>query len=195
MGGYGSGTWNRTNKRSTTESCKTLDVRQLKRQGWLRPGCSGIISWMANAEPLGSINFQCSNDSLALTCQYLATGDDWEHSCQTLAITTTPCNYGNDREWFICPRCDQRCAIVYGPSYLFYCRRCSQLSYNSQNLGVQDNLYKRKHQLGRLIFEVYRNGIGWQKKKGMHWKTFNRLHADYQRIEARICQGIRLRFE
>jgi hypothetical protein len=38
MGGVGSGSWYRFNKKTTTGECQTIDVRHLHRNGLLRPG-------------------------------------------------------------------------------------------------------------------------------------------------------------
>jgi hypothetical protein len=46
-----------------------------------------------------------------------------------------------------------------------------------------NNVISQKHKLGERIFEHYDCGEGWGKKKGLHWKTFNRLHARYQALE------------
>jgi hypothetical protein len=42
--------------------------------------------------------------------------------------------------------------------------------------------------LGERIFEPYEGQQGWCKKKGMHWKTFHRLHAQYLSLEKRWYQ-------
>jgi len=45
MGGMGSGTWCRVGTKTTVEDCNTLDVNRLARDGALRVGASGTISW------------------------------------------------------------------------------------------------------------------------------------------------------
>jgi len=47
-----------------------------------------------------------------------------------------------------------------------------------------DRIITRKHALGERIFEFYECGEGYGKKKGMHWRTFDRLHAEYQQLES-----------
>ena len=38
MGGVGSGTWYRFNKKTTVEECRSLDVRRFHREGLLKSG-------------------------------------------------------------------------------------------------------------------------------------------------------------
>lgn len=50
---------------------------------------------------------------------------------QTLDITTTPCHFGNERSWFLCPACRRRVATLYKPpaKEMLLCRKCHDLSY------------------------------------------------------------------
>jgi hypothetical protein len=57
-----------------------------------------------------------------------------------------------------------------------------------------DRLFDQKHSLGGRIFEYYEYGEGWLKKKGMHQKTFDRLHSKYEQLESRVNQGTIDRF-
>jgi len=194
MGGMGSGTWCRSSKQDTTEDCKSIDIRMMKRHGWLKPGCAGKLSWKWNGEPWGNINYQCYDDKLILDYRYRVNGSDWEPVRQSVTIATTPCHYGNARQWFLCPRCNYRCALLYSANKLFLCRKCCELPYASQMQGDIDRLLDQKHKLGKRLFEDYQYGDGWQKKKGMHWKTFGRLNERYQRLERRVNQGVCSRF-
>ena len=51
-----------------------------------------------------------------------------------LALEWTPCNFGGERPWFICPGegCGRRVAILYGPTLPLLCRQCRGLVYASQ---------------------------------------------------------------
>ncbi len=50
---------------------------------------------------------------------------------QTLDITTTPCHFGNERLWFLCPSCRRRVATLYKPptKNTLLCRKCHDLTY------------------------------------------------------------------
>lgn len=53
-------------------------------------------------------------------------------------ITSTPCNYGGKRYWFICPMqsnglyCGRRVATLYMLGNYFACRHCNDLTYQSR---------------------------------------------------------------
>lgn len=50
---------------------------------------------------------------------------------QEIGITYTPCNFGGQRFWFVCPQCERRVGVLYkGPiSETILCRKCHGLSY------------------------------------------------------------------
>ena len=185
MGGVGSGTWYRWDKRSTIEETKRVDIRYMRRSGLLKPGYRGSLSWSRGGKPTGNINFICLQDYLQLHFRYrFGNEGDWQSVEQKITFDRTPCHYGGERLWFLCPQCARRVVVLCSDGPLFLCRQCYQLPYRSQNEGKLDRLITRKHELGERIFEVYEYGEGWGKKKGMHWKTFNRLLTEYQQLEA-----------
>ena len=194
MGGIGSGNWYRWDTKTTAEDCKRIDIRFMKRQGLLRPGFSGSLSWKRNGETSGNINYRFPGNHLLLNYRCRVNGGEWESVEQSIPITTTACNYGNERQWFLCSRCHYRCAILYSVSTLFLCRKCYRLPYRSQMHGYLDRLLDQKHGLGERIFEHYEFGEGWLKKKGMHQRTFDPLYSKYKQLESRINQGTIARF-
>jgi len=190
MGGKGSGNWYRWNTKSTTEDCKQIDIRLMKREGWLNAGNSGTLSWKRNNNPWGDIEYRCYEDKLVLDYRHRINGGEWQPVTQTVFISETNCNFGNVRHWFICPNCDYRCAILYAGSQLFLCRKCYHLPYTSQMKGELDRLIEQKHKLGNLIFDDYSYGDGWLKKKGMHHKTFQKAYRRYHEMNIKINMGI-----
>lgn len=50
---------------------------------------------------------------------------------QTIEITTTPCHFGSERIWFLCPSCKKRVATLYKPPVknTLLCRKCHDLTY------------------------------------------------------------------
>ena len=187
MGGTGSGGWCRWNKQTTTEEVKRIDIRYMKKQGLLQPNTAGSLSWKCGDEPSGDIRYSCYQHELQLHYRYREYGGDWQSVEQRIPFDRTHCHYGGERLWFLCPRCNKRVGLLYGADVLFLCRHCYKLPYTSQNQGYTDRVIGQKHKLGRQIFEHYDNGYGWGKKKGMHWKTFDRLNAKYQHLEQQWC--------
>ena len=194
MGGKGSGTWYRWDTQTTIEQIRRIDIRLLKARGSLvkHPNqvSVGNLSWSRGGEPSGYINFRCYFDRLELSYRYREGDGNWVPTDQTIHLEHTPCHFGGDRAWFTCPRCQRRVGILCGAGVLFLCRHCYRLPYRSQMEGKIDRLITRKHELGEKIFEHYENGEGYGKKKGMHWKTYNRLAAKYHHLELRWCKAL-----
>jgi hypothetical protein len=55
MGGIGSGSWYRFDKKTTTDECQSIDVRHLHRNGLLRSGHSFSLRWSRAGRQIGSI--------------------------------------------------------------------------------------------------------------------------------------------
>lgn len=124
MGGYGSGNWLRWNSKSTTESQHRIDIRWLKKQGYLRPGKFGSLSWSRGDKKTGSIGFRMEADRMFLNYRHRPHDGEWENVVQTVSFDRTPCNYGGHRSWFLCPQCCRRVAVIYGAGKYFLCRHC-----------------------------------------------------------------------
>ncbi len=194
MGGMGSGSWYRWDKKLTLNETNRIDIRYMRKQGMLKPGAAGILSWTSGNKPSGKINYKCFEDSLILNFKFRRNSEEWESVEQQIFFETTPCNYGGSRKWFLCPGCNHRVGILSSKSKLFLCRHCCDLSYSSRSQGKLDRLINQKHQLGRRIFEHYEGGYGWQKKKWMHQKTFELLKDRYYDLDSLIIYEIGARF-
>ena len=50
---------------------------------------------------------------------------------QIINLTTTKCNYGGNRVWFLCPACIKRVGMLYRKplNNVFLCRQCLNLTY------------------------------------------------------------------
>jgi len=85
----------------------------------------------------------------------------------------------------------RRVAILYGGS-IFACRHCHDLVYPSQreNQGCRA-ARKANHIRDRLGWErgIF-NPKGWEKPKGMHWRTFARLSREHDELAAEALAGI-----
>jgi hypothetical protein len=194
MGGMGSGNRYGWNKKTTTEEVKRIDVRFMRKQGLLKPNTQGSLNWTCAGRPSGDIRYSCYQHALHLHYRYRQSGEDWQPVEQQISIERTPCHYGGDRPWFRCPNCHRRVAILYSAGRLFLCRHCYQLPYESQQVDKISRLIAQKHKLGERIFERYEYGEGWGKKKGMHWRTFERLLARYEQLEQAYLKRLAQRF-
>ncbi len=176
MGSIGSGNWYRWNKKATTESQHRIDIRWLKKHGYLTPGISLSLSWSCNGEQTGSIGFETTTKGIVLNYRHRAHGGDWEPVKQEILFDSTPCYYGGHRKWFLCPHCWRRVAILYGAGKYFLCRHCYNLTYSCQQESPAFRLLSKAQKIRRRLgaSECTDDPI-IDKPKGMHWKTFNRL--------------------
>ena len=135
MGGWGSGTWTRSNTKATVESCPAvLSVYDLARDGVLQTGARGTLWWTS---PL--------TDCTLMMLEYAVHQDEFGHTFRVryrygsekiafeIRLQTTKCNYGGKRWWFTCPLkgCDRRVAKLYLSGPYFGCRHCHDLTYRT----------------------------------------------------------------
>jgi hypothetical protein len=198
MGGNGSGNYYRGSSRTTCEETKRIEIGFLKKQGWLSRSCSGSLSWNCGGEPTGDIRFRIQADTMTLNFKCRQYGDDeWKPVEQKVLFERTACNYGGDRNWFLCPNCNARVAILYGADVLFLCRHCYRLPYASQSEDQLNRLSRKARKLGERIDTGETGGIksdGYIKPKHMHWKTFYRFRTAYNMADNRMNNAVMARF-
>jgi len=179
MGGKGSGWYLRWSTKSTTESQHRIDIRWMKKQGYLWPGTAGSLSWSCRDEQTGSIRYRMETGRMVLNYRYRRHGEEWEDVEQSISLDWTPCHYGGKRTWFLCPHCNRRVAVLYGAGRYFLCRHCYNLTYASQQVQRCDRLMEKARGIRKRL------GGGddlWEpfpdKPKGMHWETYYRLRKE-----------------
>ena len=168
MGGYGSG---RCSNKPKIEDCNSLDANQLQRNGCLKNGWNGVISWTRNGVKTSSVGMHASNDSLHLS--YCT--DEYGTVSQSVTIERLPCRFGGSRAYFRC-KCNKRVVKLYAAGKHFLCRHCYHLPYSSKNEGHWDRaLRQRNKRRRRLSRNVGLEAYMAQKPKGMWWRTYQRL--------------------
>jgi len=172
MGGCGSGTWYRWDKKITLEGHKRLDIRDLCRRKLLYPGYSFSWQWSIDGKPSGDIRVEIKRDHLFLIYRYRDGGKEWQDVEERVYLDWTRCNYGGQRPWFLCPGCGRRVGLLAAAGKLFLCRHCYHLSYSSQNETELDRMNGKKQKIRARL-----GAKEWLKPKGMHQKTFERLHS------------------
>jgi hypothetical protein len=191
MGGIGSGRYWNGGGRATTESYRRLDVRRLARDGLLRPGRAGRVSWSVAGNPAGRIALYAIAEGVVLDYSHQPHDGDWEPKQYLVRIEHTACALGGSRPWFLCPArgCGRRVAILYGGA-IFACRHCHRLAYPSTRESVLDRATRRADRLReRLGWEPgILNGTG-DKPKWMRWRTFQRLTTQHDRLLAVSLHG------
>ena len=179
MGGYGSGRWYSWGGKTTTESQHRIDIRWLKKQGYLRPGTTGSVLWSYRDEQTGSIRYRMESDRMVLLYRHRPRDGEWEPVEQEVSFNRTPCNYGGYRTWFFCPRCWKRVAVLYGAGKYFFCRHCYNLTYGSQQEGRSDRLMRKARKIRKRLGAS--NNLMEPilfKPKNKHQKTFDRLRRE-----------------
>ena len=134
-------------KKEEADGLKQVSVSFLRKHGYFGSGWhSGTITWSRNGEKTGNISVQSfiSNDEKYIRFVYTQTdnhtGDKKDFDYKN-KLTTTPCNLGGKRYWFICSAykndiyCGRRVGMLYMGGGIFACRYCYNLTYNSRNLG------------------------------------------------------------
>jgi len=193
MGGSGSGTWYRWDKKTYTEEVKRIDIHFMKKQNLTKPHIAGSLSWNCGGEPSGDIRFKMYPDKMILLYKFRESGGDWESVEDTVMLDETPCHYGGSRKWFICPSCARRVGLLYGPGKYFRCRHCYGLSYSSQSEGYLDRMARKAKKIRRKL-DI---GVEWweadclsdpifEKPKGMRWRTFERLKRAENHAQSEI---------
>lgn len=182
MGGFGSG---RTGGGACTDDCLSIDSRRWQRTGLFETGNIFNWQWSRNGEKIANIDVTTESERVILSYRFRRYDSDWKDFKYSVCLTTTPCNYGGQRYWFICPAlgCGRRVALLYLYDEIFACRHCYQLAYRSQRETNTDRLIRKTEKIReKLGWEPgILNGSGW-KPKGMHWKTFDRLTGLHDRF-------------
>lgn len=104
MGGVGSGNRYRYDKKSTTDECPGLDVRNLHRKGLLKPGGSFRSSWSWFGKETASIGGRVYRDRVVLSYRHRnRMNGEREDVEETVGLSWSSCNFGGERPWFVCP--------------------------------------------------------------------------------------------
>ena len=139
------------NRKIEADGLKKLDMRWLKKQGLLRGSNSNIIwtdSFTGEKDSIG-IDVSMGYTDLNIRLKYTQTDFNSEKRDfdYKVLLTTTPCHYGGERYWFICPLttngkyCGRRVGVLYKAGDYFGCRNCYKLTYKSRNKNRKNKLY------------------------------------------------------
>jgi hypothetical protein len=171
---YGAG---RPGWRRKCEQSLPLDIRRLKAKGLLRPGQWFRWTWSADGERVGDIGVSVGSHHLELTYRWTPYGSPARDIRCDVPFAWTPCHFGGSRQWFACPRCGRRCAVIYMGGGEFACRTCLRLGYISESLDTVNRLWRKQSKL-----EV-RLGPDGGKPKRMRKRTYERIWARIDAVE------------
>ncbi len=127
-------------KKIVAEDCYKIDVQFLNKHGHLSPNSfsNGNIAWYINDSKLSDVSFSVDTNEKKIEFRYKSrnrySGEEWTSKNYSIGLTTTPCNLGGERYWFVCKDCQRRVGALYLYDELdFTCRHCLDLSYESRN--------------------------------------------------------------
>lgn len=138
--------------KNTAEQSNALSIFWLKKHDYIPKGggiSGGGITWTYGlAENKSSIGFTVRIDmddepdyirfNYTHTSNWTGEKESMDYKVQ---LTTTPCNYGGVRYWFVCPLsrndvyCGRRVGVIYSIGKWFGCRHCGDIAYAAQMKG------------------------------------------------------------
>lgn len=175
------------NRKMTTDEAKKIDIRELQRRQSLYCGNTGELFWhnAKTKESTGRIVFIVKVDCLVFSYRAKRhNSQHWQDYEVIAPLTYTPCNYGNSRVWFKCPRCSKRVAILY-VNIQIACRTCQRLNYLSQQQtkGMWQDRDRMNKIREKLNWPLYQDVLFRTKPKNMQYKTFYRLVKEHDFYE------------
>ena len=188
MGGIGSGNRYRYGSKNTIEGRTSLDINHWARDGYLTAGRSFNWQWTWGDGSKSNINVRVESAwTIRLIYRTRSGGEvDWTDVDYSIQLTRTPCRFGGERTWFLCPGrgCGRRVAKLYCAGRYYVCRHCGDLAYSSQREDAGDRALRRAQTIRKKLggsanmLELFP-----PKPKGMHWRTYERLSAQSRRME------------
>lgn len=166
---------------------KKLDIRELKRDGFLDFWKeSGVIRWVDGAGNESSIGIipVVGDEGGLIRLRYAQVSNGKEKKFDyNIQLTTTYCNFGGQRLWFICPlvkngeSCGRRVGVLYKGGDYFGCRHCQNLTYDSNKSGYSITSIPEIARLEKEIKRKYYNGNMTRKFKSLIKKKRRTLFA------------------
>jgi hypothetical protein len=199
MGGFGSTRWALTSTRGTVESTPSLDINRLNRAGCLRPGYLGGWHWTRDGERLADIRLRAEEQRLIFSYRIRRNGGEWRDIEQPTPVVWFPCRFGGKRPYFVCPgivngvACGRRASKLYGAGLYFLCRHCYRLASVSQR---EDNFDRALNRANKIRVRLGgQSGMALpfpEKPKGMHRRTYDRLHDEVYKAEMHADEKLAL---
>jgi len=146
---------------------------------------------------VASISAFVHRDKVVLSYRHRSgPGSEWEEVMEPVALEWTPCNFGGERPWFICPgvACGRRVAILYGQGKYFLCRHCYDLRYESQREDKNDRALRRAQKIRKRLGGSANTMEPFpERPKGMHHDTYMRLFWEHHEAEMEHLAGMQER--
>lgn len=191
---------NKAMARQQAEWSNALSVFSLKKYGYLEKGLdykAGTMRWSYNGVSKSSVSIavrKTQDGRMYLSLNYTHTSSwDGEKSYMDfdIELTTTPCNLGGVRYWFICPLskrgvyCGRRVGVIYAIGKWFGCRHCGDIAYQSQFEGGKFRVGSVcEPDVEKAYYEIKR--FHYKGKPTRRYKRYLRLRGKMDNSWARI---------
>jgi hypothetical protein len=155
MGGFGSGR-TRERNRGTVDAAFRLDLRALRRKGFLVAGweMAGVLSWRSSVtgEKTGSVGFTTNLIDPEAGFVEIRFRLDGEPRVERIQLASRAMRFGGRRYYFLCPRTGRRCEVLPMVAGEFASRQAHRLTYQSQSSTQIDRMRDRVHKLEKRIW-------------------------------------------
>ena len=104
----------------------------------------------------------------------------------TVEIAHTPCPFGGERAWWLCPGCGCRAIRLYQLAGTLRCRNCHRLVYASQRATAGDRAITRAQAIRLRMGGSASLLVPFpEKPPRMRWRTYLALWAKAEDADAR----------
>jgi hypothetical protein len=188
--------------RATVERGITIDIRHLKRDGLMSGQKNkGTWSWRwaATERLIGLVRYEATIEGYTGTLWLLKSvmidpsGKPVKMPPQTIRLMATPCRFGGQRWWFLCPHTGRRVMQLHRPygTQFFSSRYAYRLGYACQREGHRDRAYRRARKARDRIGGSANLSLPLpQKPKWMRWQTYDRHRAACEQAERATLAGM-----
>ena len=196
MGGVNSGKYNRWLKKPTTANYNSLDLRKLNKLVSLEGTCGFDLEWNKNNKVTSSVGCIFTDDVLQIHFS-IKTSKGEVSNVDYVHIAKTPCHFGGERQWLVCPGCHNNALVLYVVNR-FRCRKCHGLYHPSSNEGdfyrATRAMCKYQDKLNGKELRPLDGANGLSKPKWMRYETFDRLYDEACLTEKKFQKEYRLAF-
>lgn len=171
----GRGEYDRWDTKISTDDLLCVRLADFKKHKCFTPGRSYSWQWTNNGEKVSEIGFTVADSFIRFYYAIRDRGNNPINVDKTIPLTTTPCNYGGHRKWFLCG-CGRKVATMFIYHQKIACRNCFDAVYPSQR---EDAIFRLQRKIYKLEdkMEYYS-----ANRKGVHKKTIDRISNECLRL-------------